>query len=492
MKRKFLLLFLLTFTAVAALQAQQALTLDSCLALALRGNKAIAIGRAKVEKAGFDRKTAHTNYLPKIGLTATYMRTGNELSLLSDGQKQALTSLGTTATQQATAIMQQIVATNPELAPLVQQIAGQMGAIGAAGNGIGQNIVDALRTDTRNLSMGAVLLTQPLYTGGKIRAYDRLTRQAALLAEEGLRAETHEVRLNVETAYWQVVALANKKRLAESYRNLLAQLHDDVAKMIGEGVATKAAGLSVSVKLNEAEMTLTKVDNGLTLSRMLLCRLCSLPVDEKITLADETADDLALAAEPAASAAGVSLQTALANRPEMRQLAAAEAIYAEKVKIERSAFLPQAALTAGYALTNPSVFNGFENKFKGTWAVGVMLKMPLWRWGESRHKVNAARAEAKVAGLQREEAGEKIELQLQQSAFRTGEAEKQLSLAMKNLDKAEENLRTAQIGHAEGVIATSDLLAAQTAWLQAHSEKINAQIETRLARAALRKAQGLH
>lgn len=57
--------------------------------------------------------------------------------------------------------------------------------------------------------------------------------------------------------------------------------------MINEGVATKADGLSVRVKVNEAEMTLTKVEDGLSLARMLLCQLCGIDLSSPITLADE-------------------------------------------------------------------------------------------------------------------------------------------------------------------------------------------------------------
>jgi len=67
----------------------------------------------------------------------------------------------------------------------------------------------------------------------------------------------------------EVISLVNKKKLAEGYLKLLQQLDSDVEKMIAEGVATKADGLSVRVKVNEAEMTLTKVEDGLSLARML-------------------------------------------------------------------------------------------------------------------------------------------------------------------------------------------------------------------------------
>lgn len=136
------------------------------------------------------------------------------------------------------------------------------------------------------------------------------------------------------------------------------------------------------------------------------------------------------------------------------------------------------------------MFNGFEKKFRGTWAVGLTLKVPVWNWGEGKYKVRAAKAETQIAALQLDDAKEKIALQVNQSAFRVNEANKQLQLSLNNLSKADENLRTAQVGFKESVVTTSDLLAAQTAWLQANSEKIDAQIEVRLTNAAMRKALG--
>ena len=76
------------------------------------------------------------------------------------------------------------------------------------------------------------------------------------------------------------------------YLELLQKLESDVDKMIAEGVATKADGLSVKVKVNEAEMTLTKVEDGLSLSRMLLCQLCGLDLSSPIILKDEKGNDL--------------------------------------------------------------------------------------------------------------------------------------------------------------------------------------------------------
>ena len=86
--------------------------------------------------------------------------------------------------------------------------------------------------------------------------------------------------------------------------------------MITEGVATKADGLSVKVKVNEAEMKLTQVDNGLSLSKMVLCQLCGLPLNDEIRLADEDVESLTLPEYHV----GDNVATALANREELRSL----------------------------------------------------------------------------------------------------------------------------------------------------------------------------
>lgn len=469
-----------------ALAQAQSLTLDSCRALALSNNKELAISRAKMEKATWERKAAHTNYLPKISAVAGYLRSGSEVSLLNSDQKTALAGIGTQGVSNFTNIASQIVTQHPDLAPLVQSLQGYLPTFATAGNNLGQSIADALRTDTRNMTAGAILLTQPLYMGGKIQAYDRITRHSEQLAQLQSQAASSDIILNVDKAYWQVVSLSAKRRLAVSYRDMLAHLDADVLKMIDEGVATRSNELNVSVKLNEAEMTLTKIDDGLQLSRMLLCQLCGLPLTSQPTLADEQTDNLPTQPHDVSP----DVQTAFSQRPELAQLATAQKIYDEKIRIERAAYLPQLALMGGYMLSNPNVFNGFERKFRGTWGVGVTLKVPVWNWGEGRDKVRAAKADAQIAALRSEEAREKVELQVNQETFRLNEANRKLQLSLKNLNKADENLRTAQVGFREGVVNTSDLLAAQTAWLQANSDKIDAQIDIRLARATYDKAIG--
>ena len=478
-------LVLLFFGLSSGIQAQRTLNLDSCRTLALSNNKELRMSKEKVNAAHYQQKAAFTNFLPKIDMMGTYMRTEKEISLLSDDQKSAISNIGTAVAPMGQKL-QQILSSDPSLAPLLTPLQSVMGTLPGALNQVGQGMVDALRTDTRNMFGGMVTLTQPIFMGGKIIAYNKITKFAEQLAESQHATELQDVILNTDQAYWQVISLANKKKLAESFLDLVTKLDSDVSKMVAEGVATKADELSVKVKVNEAEMTLTKVENGLSLSKMVLCQLCGIPLDTPITLADESMENITL---PDTYIEG-NVNTALSNREELKSLELASKIYRQKVNVTRSEFLPSVGLTATYLVTNPSLVNGFERKMRGMWGVGMMVKIPVFHWGEGIYKVKAAKAEANIAQYKLDDVKEKVELQVTQATYKVNEATKKLAMAEKNMAKADENLRYANLGFQEGVIPTSNVLEAQTAWLSAQSGKIDAQIDVKMSEIYLNKSMG--
>lgn len=478
-------LVLLFFGLSSGIQAQRTLNLDSCRTLALSNNKELRMSKEKVNAAHYQQKAAFTNFLPKIDMMGTYMRTEKEISLLSDDQKSAISNIGTAVAPMGQKL-QQILSSDPSLAPLLTPLQSVMGTLPGALNQVGQGMVDALRTDTRNMFGGMVTLTQPIFMGGKIIAYNKITKFAEQLAESQHATELQDVILNTDQAYWQVISLVNKKKLAESFLELVKKLDSDVSKMVAEGVATKADELSVKVKVNEAEMTMTKVENGLSLSKMVLCQLCGIPLDTPITLADESMENITL---PDTYIQG-NVNTALSNREELKSLELASKIYRQKVNITRSEFLPSVGLTATYLVTNPSLVNGFEKKMRGMWGVGMMVKIPVFHWGEGIYKVKAAKAEANIAQYKLDDVKEKVELQVTQATYKVNEATKKLAMAEKNMAKADENLRYANLGFQEGVIPTSNVLEAQTAWLSAQSGKIDAQIDVKMSEIYLNKSMG--
>ena len=479
--------------------AQQLLSLDSCRAMALRNNKELGMSRVKQEVAANLRKSARTKYLPHVSALGGYEWTSREISLLNDEQKETLSNLGTSlstgiqgkigqAMQQIPASVQQLLgAMGIDLQAIGGNLGAALGGLGTSINGVGQGIVDAFHTDTRNMFAGAVMVTQPVFMGGAIIAMNKMADIGEDMAANAMEQKRQVTLYNIDKAYWQVVSLRHKQKLAQGYLDLVKKLDGDVQKMIQEGVATRSEGLSVSVKVNEAEMMLTKVDDGLVLSKMLLCQLCGLPISEQIVLTDEEREDLS-APELAPQ---MELEQALANRPELKQLQNMVDMSKQLTNILKAGNLPQVALTGGYLVTNPNLFNGFQRKFGGMWNVGVLVRIPVWNWGDVAYKVRASKGATTIARLQMDEAREKITLQVNQSNFQVREANRTLEMSKANIRKAEENLRTANLGFSEGVISSTTVMEAQTAWLQAQSQKIDAEIEVKLSQVNLQKALGV-
>ena len=268
--------------------AQRLLTLDSCRAMALRNNKQMGVAKMKQEMNAYLRKSARTQYLPKVNAMGGYIWMSREISMLNDEQKQALSNIGTNTTGKLQDALAPLVSALPEATQA--KIAGDMGQFAGALNHAGAGIVEGFRTDTRNMMAGAVTVTQPVFMGGAIVAANKMATINEQMAENSLEMKRQSTLYNIAQAYWQVVSLRHKQTLAESYVALVRKLKADVQKMIDQGVATKGDGLSVSVRVNEAEMALTQVTDGLELSKMLLCQLCGLPEDEEIMLADEESE----------------------------------------------------------------------------------------------------------------------------------------------------------------------------------------------------------
>ena len=455
MKRIIVLVGLLVWSGYA--NSQQTLTLEECRNLAIQNNKELQMSGEKVKAANEEKKAAFSKYFMQLSAMRGYMWNQKDINLLDMDALSA--KLGSA------------------LGPIAQlPVFGQL-----------MGGVDEMQhLDVQNIWVGGVSLVQPVFMGGKIVSYNQITKYARELAESMNDLQLQEVIYKTDETYWQVISLVNKKKLADAYVGLLRKMDSDVTAMITEGVATQADGLSVKVKLNEAEMAQTKVDNGLALSRMLLAQICGLPLDEPLALADENIENFPVHSNDAVA----NVNEAFANRDELKSLELATKIYQKKERIVLADMLPNVALSANYLVTNPNAFNGFKNEFAGMFNVGVMVKVPLSGWWEGSYKRNAARAETRIQMLQLMEAREKVELQVNQSVYKVNEANKKLTASSRNMENAEENLRHANLGFEEGVIPALNLMEAQTAWVSARSSLIDAQIEVKLTEVYLSKAMG--
>lgn len=468
-------LIIAVLTAFAALPVSgQVVSLDSCRSMAVRNNKTIAIAEQNIKSAGYTKKAAFGAYLPGIDFTGGYMYNQNQIELLGEDAKLP-TMIFDPATQKY-----QYNLVNIGGVPVKDPQTGSV-----IPNEVAVIPKEAMSYDIHNVFFGAFTLTQPVFMGGQIKALNDIAKAGENIARSARSVVVEEVLFNTDAAYWQVVSLKEKKRLAESLVALVDSLRHNVQLMKKEGVATQSDVLTVEVTYNEAQIALTKVENGLSLSRMALAQLCGLPVNTVFELEDENREF-----SPVAPVITPDMNEVYANRSDLETLRQGVNLLKGQEKLALGTMLPKVAATGMYSFSNPNVIHGFEKKFGGGFSVGAMVTIPLFHWGGNYYKYRAAQSATTAQNLLIEDMEEKVDLQVSQAKYSFDEAYKIYDMAMANMKSADANLHNAQVGFREGVLTTDDVIAAQTAWVKANSERIDSEIGIRLCRTYLSKVMG--
>ena len=452
-------------------------SLDSCRQLALRNNKELMVKREQQRKAGYQKKQAFAAYLPGIDFAGGYLYNQKNISIFDSDQLLPVKSFDLQSQSYQFNLVKNPYTGEPIKGPDGQYVPEDVALIPK----------EAMEFDIHNVFFGAVTLTQPVFMGGKIVAMNKIAGLASDIADQLYASEAQNVVYAVDGAYWTVVALKAKHELAKSYVNLLDTLRSDVGKMVEQGVATRSDLLSVEVKLNQANVDLTKVENGLSLSRMALAQVCGLPVNSQMQVEDEGSLEIDPHAEIANS---YDMEAVYASRHDLTALGLAGKVAEQEANVARAAMLPNVALIGAYSFSNPNMFDGFKKRFDGAFSVGVMVTIPIWHWGGKYYGYKASRSNAVVSQLQLQNAREMVDLQVSQAAFKAQESIKTYDMTCANLEKAEENLRSATLGFREGVMTPTDVMTAQTAWLKANSEKIDAKVDVQLCDVYLSKVLG--
>ena len=341
---------ILTLTLLASLSptlwGQGGLTLEACRERALRGNHSLKQADEKRLETEALEKVALWQMLPKVSANGTYLWMDKSVNLLNDEQKERISNMGTTVQGDINEHVRQELHNLPLGGDAIAQwLTGLLSGLPLEGglNNLGQEVVQGLETDTRNMFAGLVTVTQPVYMGGKLRALHRTAALLNSLSNVEYDKKREATLIAVDEAFWQVVSVQHKKELAEQYAALLDTLNHNVEQMVEAEVATKGDLAKVRVKLNEAQMSLTKATNGLTLAKMLLAQRCGMPLDTLFEvsvggsggpLADGAHGSLALAPRPQPD-----MDSVYANRAEMKMLRISDSVAQQGIRMATSTLL---------------------------------------------------------------------------------------------------------------------------------------------------------
>jgi outer membrane protein TolC len=486
MRNKFYTLILL----IAAVPCgARSLNLEQCREMALKATQSQASQELKAA-AEDNRKAALAAMFPRVSANSAYSWTNAKMTLLpsemdlgagtaiisQDGSSQFFWDEGSA--------MGQLIQTSkdvPLVSDQVQALADASGQMIADGY---QNLYDHLNLNTKHLFVAQVGVTQPIYVGGRLAALYDLSK----LAEQTVSLETDkkhdDIIVSVDEAYWRVVSVSRKQQLAEQYYNLLCQLENDVKAALDEGLVTQADLLKVTTKRGEAEVKKLQAENGLVLSKMALAQVCGLPLNEPIEV-DENELSESLLQDTA------DIQASVEQRTELQMLQKAAEMAKVNTRLISAGLQPNIVASANYIYSNISADNGLNSdwKGKGFFTAGVVVNIPIVH-ADDIYRLKAAKHTARAAQLKEEEMRELLTLQTTQATQKLTEAQQKIVLARLNQNNAAEVLRMAQESYDAGMITASELMQAQTAWLAAATDLVDAEAEAKTTETQVRKYLG--
>ena len=414
--KKIAVMIAIAICTVSTSVGAQSLSLDKCKQLALINNNKIKGAEFEVKAATEERKSAFTEYFPKVSASALAMKSTDYLIKLKtpemnlpvyDGNHANIAN----ATQYAYVPSTQI------------------------------NVLNYLNTASLDITM-------PLFTGGRIRYGNKL----AALGEEVSRSQktltTIEVLVGTEELYWTLMSLNEKQKTLYSYEIMLDTLYRDVNNYNKAGLVQRNDLLKVQLQQNELQSNMLKLQNGIELTKRALCQHIGIAYDSTLVIDTQPLIPQSLNLHSDA-------QNQVTNRVEYSLLN--QTIEAEELKRKMTLgeYLPQLAITGSGSVTD------MMGETTHNALAFVTLSVPISDWWGGSHKLKQQRMKIEKAKTELHENTEELKLQITQAGNDLKETWFQIQIAGKSVEQAHENLKVTTDNYRARTISISDLLEAQ-------------------------------
>lgn len=391
MKYLLILLWLLPLTGAA-----QTYTLEECCRLALEQNAKIKTATGDRSAAEMEKKEAFTNFLPSVSLMGGAMKADDAMLQMAMGD-------------QTMSLMD-----------------GGM--------------------------YGNVMVSLPVYAGGKILNGHKLAKLGVEISELQLHQTRNEVELTVTQSYWQIVVLTEKLRTLESVRTLLENMNRDVNHAVEAGIRQRNDLLQIQLRKNDTQSSFIDVEKDLELCKMLLAQYMGLESGkvEVATSFDTT--------PVSPDALFVNHAEALETTPEYRLLQKnVEAARLQK-RLALGEYLPTVSVSGGYMYQD---FMGpSQNSLMGMVSVSIPIS---WK---APYSVKKQKYRYQNAVTNLNDGGEQLMIRMQKTRNDLQSAYQQVLIAQKSIEQATENLRLNENYYKAGTSGMSDLLDAQALFQQ--------------------------
>ena len=456
------ILFLILCSVCCDNVAAQTYTLQQLKDSALQNNIALRTARLDIEAAGQQRKEAFTKYFPSVSGTGLWFNANKGMAQTTVNPSEVIPS---------------------SLAPtLAASLPAE--ALAALANPVSISMM-------KNGTIGSLMAVQPVFAGGQIINGNRLAKVGEDVSRLKLRLSENEVDLQTEQYYWQLVSLQEKMKTIAAVDTLLSDIYKDVDGAVRAGVAMRNDLLQVQLRQNDIESQRVKLQNGISIVRLLLGQYAGLTPSStgegeaygseggrysfNVVVPDMTQQYYSL---PSPLGEGVSLL------PEYQLLQKQVEATRLQTKMEVGKNLPAVAVGAGY---------NYHNLLDNDRTFGMVfasVSVPISDWWGGSHAIKRKKIAQQQAEEQLSDNAQLLNIRVQNAYNAVSEACQQLQIAQRGIEQAEENLRLNRNYYRAGTSKMSDLLEAQLLYQQTLDKRTDAYADLQIKLLEYRQATG--
>lgn len=409
----------------------QTYTLEQLKDAAFRNNITVRNAQRSVEAAQQQRKEAFTKYFPNVSGTGFWFNANKGMA-------------------QTTVNPSEIM--SPEIGASLAQIFPPE-ALAALANPISISMM-------KNGTIGSLMALQPVFAGGQIINGNKLAKVGEDVSRLQLQLSENEAEKTTEQYFWQLASLQEKMKTINAVDTLLADIHKDVDVAVRAGVAMRNDLLQVQLRQNDVESQRLKLQNGISIVRMLLAQYCGLDQTEfTLDYQTELSAPLPQKQDHSQALLGTAEYQLLGKQVEATSLQ-------KKMTVGQN--LPSVAVGAGY---------NYHNLLENDHTFGMVfatVSVPITDWWGGSHAIKRKKIEYQKAVDEQHDKAQLLQIRMQNAWNNVEEARQQLDIAKRSIEQAEENLRLNRNFYRAGTSKMSDLLEAQLLYQQSLDRRTDA------------------
>ncbi|MEW6517263.1 MAG: TolC family protein [candidate division FCPU426 bacterium] len=338
-----------------------------------------------------------------------------------------------------------------------------------------------------NYTSGRVMLSQPLFTGGKLYSGLEMAGLQAESARDSVRLAGTQLYVDAVEAYYQVVLNQRSLQVMESSLASLEQHLAVVKARYREGLASNFEVLRSQVQVANLKPSVLRMRTALALSKNALAMLTGLPLGSPL----EVDDRLEVAAESWATLPEL-LARAQERRLELKNLERSQRLAGIGVRLAATGNVPNVALTGtwNYYDTEDRGFPPAGENLKHSWDVSLGLSWTFWDNLSALPRALEAEAKVQEAELGRQALVDGIQQQVEAAYLTLTAAQETYQAQQQAVDLARDSYRLAEVQYANGQVTNLEVLDARVALNQAELTALETLYQYRLAGVKLHQAVG--